>query len=147
MDMTDNEIRLAVVNLRNQNQIANKQLLGLLGTTVDGRIVWAPDSYQRGFAYELTPIENRPTLVWELFGVFAMYSDGHINYLQSFNDGRNTARDLKTNLVAQYAMNTKKEFVNFKENTSRKLDELSIENTELKRRLSELEKGKKDKQS
>jgi len=147
MDITDNEIRLAVANLRNQNQIANKQFFGLLGTTVDNRSVWAPDSYQRGFAYELTPIENRPKLVWEIIGVFAMYSDGHLNYLPSFNDGRNTARDLKTNLVAQYAIDTKKELVNFKANTTKKLDELSIENTELKRLLSELEKGKKDKQS
>lgn len=136
MDNTDNEIRLAVANLRNQNQITNKQLFGLVGTTTDGRIVWTPDSYQRGFAYELTPIEDRPKLVWELFGVFAMYSDGHVNYLPSFNDGRNTARDLKTNLVAQYAMKMKKEF-------TQKMNNQSEEISDLKRRLSELEKGKK----
>lgn len=144
MENTDNEIRLAITNLRNQNQIANKQIFGLIGTTVDNKIVWTPDSYQRGFVYELTPVEERPRLEWDLFGVFAKYSDGHINYLPSFNDGRNIARDLKTNLLAQYAIHTKKEFVNFKENTSRRLDELSIENTELKRRLSELEKDKKE---
>jgi hypothetical protein len=137
MDITDNEIRLAVANLRNQNQIANKQFFGLLGTTVDNRIVWAPDSHQRGFVFELTPMEDRPKLVWELFGVFAMYSDGHLNYLPSFNDGRNTARDLKTNLVAQYAINMKKEF-------TQKTDDQSREISELKKRLSELEKDKKE---
>lgn len=138
MDIADNEIRLATVNLRNQNQIANKQFLGLLGTTVDNRSVWAPDSYQRGFAYELTPIEEKPKVVWEILGILAMYSDGHINYLPSFNDGRSTARDLKTNLVAQYAMNMKKEF-------TQKLNNQDEEISELKRRLSELEKSKKDK--
>lgn len=138
MDITDNDIRLTTANLCNQNQIANKQFLGLLGTTVDNRSVWAPDSYQRGFAYELTPMEERPKVVWEILGVFAMYSDGHINYLPSFNDGRSTARDLKTNLVAQYAINMKKEF-------AQKLNNQNEEISELKRRLSELEKSKKDK--
>jgi len=138
MEINDNEIKLAVANLRSQNQIANKQFLGLLGTTTDGRIVWAPDSYQRGFAYELTPIEHRPTMVWELFGIFAMYSDGHINYLPSFNEGRTTARDLKTNLIAQYAMNMKQEF-------TKKFDDQNKEITDLKKRLNDLEKDKKTK--
>lgn len=138
MEINDNEIKLAVANLRDQNQIANKQLLGLLGTTTDGRIVWAPDSYQRGFTYELTPVENRPTIVWELVGIVAMYSDGHINYLPSFNEGRTTARDLKTNLIAQYAMNMKQEF-------TQKLTDQNNEISELKKRLNELEKNKKSK--
>ncbi|MGH2613455.1 MAG: hypothetical protein ACRDFB_10475 [Rhabdochlamydiaceae bacterium] len=144
MDITDNEIRLATVNLRNQNQIANKQLLGLIGTTIDGKIVWTPDSYQRGFVYELTPMEERPKLEWELFGIFAKYSDGHINYLPTFNDGRNVARDMKTNLLAQYAIHTKKEFVNFKEIATQNINNLIRENADLQRRLSELEKDKKE---
>ena len=140
----DIELNRALEKLRFQNQIAHKEFFGLLGTTIDGRSVIAPNSHQRGFTYELTPQEERPTIVWNFLNVFALFSDGHINYLPSFNEGRNTARDIKTNLVATYAINTKKEFVNFKEDVGKRIENLKKENVELKKRLGDLEKNKKN---
>ena len=142
MNSDNNEIERAVANLRMEPQITQKQFFGLVGMTTDGKFTVAPDSYQRGFQYELTQEKNRPVIVLNL-GVIAFFSDGNINFMPSFNEGRNKARDVKVNLVAQYAINTKQEFTDFKHNTDKKIEDLTQENIELQKRLKELEEKKK----
>lgn len=68
-----------------------------------------PDSIQRGYTYELTPIYERPTITWQIPGVVALFSDGNFNFIPSFNQGRELAKDVKINVVASVAMKTSEE--------------------------------------
>lgn len=97
------EIEAAVRELGNRNLITKKELYGLVGTTVDGRQVWFPDSLQRGYHDALTPINQRPKMLWQLAGIIGYFSDGNYNYLPRYHEGRDMANDLKVNLVANQA--------------------------------------------
>jgi hypothetical protein len=82
------------------NQIVKKELYGIVGTTVNGQTVLFPDSYQRGFIYELTPLHERPLTNFEVPGLATTTSDGHMNYSPSFNLGRELAKELKFYVLA-----------------------------------------------
>jgi len=75
------------------NQIVRKELYGIVGTTVNGQTLLFPDSYQRGFIYELMPLNERPLTNFEVPGLATATSDGHVNYAPSFNLGRELAKE------------------------------------------------------
>lgn len=98
------EIELAIQKLRSQNQISSTEFFGLIGTTVDGQTAWFPNSLQRGYQDELTPISERPKMLWQFLGIVGYFSDGNYNYLPSYNQGREIARELKTNVIASQTL-------------------------------------------
>jgi len=97
----DIEVYNELTKYRNLPQISDKTLFGLVGTTVNGDSVLFPDSLQRGFSYELTPIGQRPQTQFEIPGVANTTSDGHMNYTPSFNKGREIAREFKFHVLAE----------------------------------------------
>ena len=97
----DIEVYNELTKYRNLPQISDKTLFGLVGTTVNGDSVLFPDSLQRGFSYELTPIGQRPQTEFEILGIANVTSDGHMNYTPSFNKGREIARELKFYVLAE----------------------------------------------
>lgn len=109
MDNLPANVKYTLEQVRNQNQIATKGTLGITGTTVGELDVLFPDSIQRGYTYELTPINERPTITWQIPGVVALFSDGNFNFIPSFNQGRELAKDVKINVVASVAMKTSEE--------------------------------------
>jgi len=84
------------------NQIVRKELYGIVGTTVNGQTLLFPDSYQRGFIYELMPLNERPLTNFEVPGLATATSDGHVNYAPSFNLGRELAKELKFYVLARH---------------------------------------------
>lgn len=103
------EVYQKLSKFRNLPQIANKEFFGIVGTTVNGETVLFPDSLQRGFNYELIPLTERPKTEFEILGMASTTSDGHVNYLPSFNKGREIARELKFYVLAQMIRKTAQE--------------------------------------
>ena len=130
--MEDNKTELAIQQLRNRNIIADKGLFGLVGTTNDGLTIWFPDSLQRGWRDELTPIHQRPRMEFEIFGLVGYFSDGHWNYLPRYNQGRELAREAKMYLIAEETKKNRKENAELKKDIESLKDELKRlkENTE-----------------
>ena len=100
MEFDNTEIEFAVRQLRNENQIISKEILGITGTTASGLQVWFPDSFQRGYHDGLTHISERPKMVWNIFGVVGYFTDDHFNYLPTYNQGLQHAQEVKTNVIA-----------------------------------------------
>ena len=98
--VNDISIETAVQELRNHNLIVRKDLAGLVGVMEDGRQIWFPDSLQRGYRDALTPVNQRPKMLWQLAGIVGYFSDGNYNYLPRYYEGRNMANEIKTNLIA-----------------------------------------------
>lgn len=98
--MENDNIELAIQQLRHRKLIAKKELGGFFGTTVDGQTLWFPDSLQRGWTDELTPINQRPRMLGEIAGLVGYFSDGNLNYLPRYYQGRDLAREAKMNLIA-----------------------------------------------
>ena len=117
---TDIEVYHELSKYRNLSQITKKEFFGIVGTTVNGESVLFPDSFQRGFNYELTPWNERPKTEFEIIGIASGTSDGHINYLPSFNSGRELGKELKFYVLAQ------------------KMSEIVQENQGLKSKVNEL---------
>ncbi len=101
IDTEEIEIYRELSKYRNLSQISEKTLFGIVGTTVNGDSVLFPDSLQRGFGYELTPIGQRPQTEFEIPSIANVTSDGHMNYTPSFNKGREIARELKFYVLAE----------------------------------------------
>lgn len=91
------------------NQIVQKGSYGIVGTTVNGQTILFPDSYQRGFLYELTPLNERPRTDFEIPGLVTATSDGHMNYAPSFTMGREIAKELKLHALANKIKNVSQE--------------------------------------
>ena len=108
MEYNNTEIDLAIQQLRNENQIVSKELLGLIGNTANGSLVWFPDSYQRGYHNGLTPVTERPKMLWNVLGMVGYFSDGHFNYLPAYNQGLQYANEVKTNVIAVQTWNLTK---------------------------------------
>lgn len=119
------EMELAIQQLRQRNIIASKNLFGLVGTTNDGLAVWFPDSLQRGWTDELTPIYERPRMLWEVLGLVGYFSDGHFNYLPRYNQGRELAREAKMYLIADQTKKNIQENVELKKNIDILRDEIN----------------------
>ena len=95
----DSDLFIAVAPYRNQPQIVKKGAFGLVGQTNSGETILFPDSFQRGYEYELAPPKQRPKKQFEAMGLIMVTSDGHTNYLPSFNDGRELAKEVKTHAI------------------------------------------------
>jgi len=100
MEFNNIEVESAVRQLRNENQIISKEILGITGTTTSGLQVWFPDSFQRGYRDGLIPISERPKMLWNIFGIVGYFTDGHFNYLPTYNQGLQHAHEVKTNVIA-----------------------------------------------
>lgn len=98
---SDVEIYQELSKYRHLPQIQNKALFGIIGITNNGESVLFPDSFQRGFDYEITSINQRPRTEFEIAGIGSYTSDGHLNYLSSFNKGREVGKELKTYLIIE----------------------------------------------
>lgn len=105
MDIQNKEIELAIQNLRNENQVIAKELFGLIGTTKNGNSVLFPNSLQRGYTDELTPISERPKMLCSLIGIVGYFSDGNFNYLPAYNQGKDIAKEVKINVLANQTWN------------------------------------------
>ncbi len=118
-------MELAVQQLRNRNIIHSKNLLGLVGTTTDGLTIWFPDSLQRGWTNELTPINERPKMLWEILGLVGYFSDGNFNYLPRYNQGRELAREAKMYLIAEQTKKTTEENMRLRKDLESLRDEVN----------------------
>ena len=116
----DQELYLEVAKYRKISQITRKGTLGIVGQTVAGETVLFPDSFQRGYEYELTPYHERTQKQFEAFGLMMGTSDGHLNFVPSFNQGRELAREVKTYAIVN------------------KIREIASENHTLKNTVNEL---------
>jgi hypothetical protein len=126
MDMHENkEMELAIQQLRYRNLIVKKELSGFVGTTIDGLTIWFPDSLQRGWTHELTPVNERPHMIWEIAGLVGYFSDGHLNYLPRYNQGREMAREAKMNLIANQTWNLTEENKELKKSLQSLKDEIN----------------------
>lgn len=125
MKRDETEIDLAVQQLRDRNIIASKEVFGLVGTTVDGLTIWFPDSLQRGWRDELTPINERPCMLWEILGLVGYFSDGNLNYLPRYNQGREIAREAKMYLIAEQTRKITQENMELKSDVKNLKDELN----------------------
>ena len=107
-DFESNEIEIyrELSKYRNLPQISSRSLFGIVGTATGGESVLFPDSLQRGFNYEVTPMNERPKTEFEITGVISSTSDGHLNYLPSFNRGREIGRELKFYILAELVRKT-----------------------------------------
>lgn len=133
MEHENKEIELAIQRLCNENQIASKEVFGLLGTTTTGITTWFPDSLQRGYRDFLTPINERPKMLWNILGMVGYFSDGNFNYLPAYNQGSQIAQEVKTDVIAAQ---TWKLTQNSKEQ-EQKISDLEKTVEELKKKLSE----------
>jgi len=93
------DLFIEVAKQRNQPQIVSKGAFGIVGQTNSGETIMFPDSFQRGYEYELTPPNQRPKKQYEVMGLIMGTSDGHTNFLPSFNDGRELAKEVKTHVI------------------------------------------------
>lgn len=118
-------MELAVQQLRNRNIIHSKNLLGLVGTTTDGLTIWFPDSLQRGWTNELTLINERPKMLWEILGLVGYFSDGNFNYLPRYNQGRELAREAKMYLIAEQTKKTTEENMRLRKDLESLRDEVN----------------------
>ena len=139
MNIHNGEIESAIQNLRNENQIISKEFLNLLGHTTNGLSIGFPDSYQRGYQDALTPINERPKMLWNLLGLVGYFSDGHFNYLATYNQGFHYAEELKINIIAHQTMKLTEKSVD-QEN---KIKELNTTVDKLSSEIDELKKYKK----
>jgi len=135
----DTEIARVVRQLRTEDQIVNKEFLNLIGHTANGVSVWFPDSYQRGYQDALTSINERPKMLWSLFGLVGYFSDGHFNYLPTYNQGFQYAEELRINVIAHQTMKLTQKSVE-QEN---KIKDLNAMMYRLTREVDELKKEKK----
>jgi len=119
------EMELAIQQLRYRNLITKKELAGFVGTTVDGQAIWFPDSLQRGWTDELTPISQRPHMLWEIAGIVGYFSDGNYNYLPRYNQGRELAREAKMSLIANQTWKITQENKDLKKDMQSLKDELN----------------------
>jgi len=126
------DLFMEVAKYRNQPQIVSKGVFGIVGQTNSGETILFPDSFQRGYEYELTPPNQRPRKQFEVMGLIMGTSDGHTNYLPSYNEGRELAKEVKTYAIVA------------------KIKQLATENTSLKNtvknlssKLDDLIKGRK----
>lgn len=118
---------MEVAKHRNQPQIVAKGAFGIVGKTNSDETILFPDSYQRGYEYELTPPNQRPKKQFETMGLIMGTSDGHTNYLPSFNEGRELAKEVKTNAIVAKIKQLASENISLKNtvnNLSSKLDNL-----------------------
>ena len=122
---TDKNMELAVQQLRNRNIIASKEFFGLVGTTVDGITIWFPDSLQRGWTDELTPINERPRMLWEILGLVGYFSDGNLNYLPRYNQGHELAWEAKMYLIAEQTRKVTQENMELKKDMQSLRDEIN----------------------
>ncbi len=136
----DTEIERAVQQLRNEKQIASKEFLNLIGNTTNDTSVWFPDSYQRGYQDALTSINERPKMLWNLLGLVGYFSDGHFNYLPTYNQGFHYAEELKTNVIAHQTMK-------LTEKSTKQENEIKNLNATVDRLTREVDELKKEKKS
>jgi hypothetical protein len=124
------DLFIEVAQYRNQPQITRKGAFGITGQTNSGENILFPDSFQRGYEYELTPPKQRPKKQSETLGLVMTTSDGHMNFLPSFNAGRETAKEVKTQAIVTKIKQLDAENISLKntvENLSLKLDGLMNE--------------------
>ena len=121
------DLFIEVAKQRNQPQIVSKGAFGIVGQTNSGETIMFPDSFQRGYEYELTPRNQRPKKQYEAMGLIMGTSDGHTNYLPSFNEGRELAKEVKTQAIVAKIKQVATENISLKNivnNLSSKLDNL-----------------------
>lgn len=121
------DLFMEVAQYRNQPQIISKGAFGITGHTNSGENILFPDSFQRGYEYELTPPKQRPRNQFETMGLIMTTSDGHMNFLPSFNAGRESAKEVKTHAIVTKIKQLDAENISLKntvENLSSKLNEL-----------------------
>lgn len=100
-DLDSMEVYDELAQIRNTSLIQSKGLLGITGITTDGNYIAFPDSYQRGFQAELTPINVRPKVDFEFAGLASLTSDGHWNYTPAYEKGREIGRELKMMVMVE----------------------------------------------
>ena len=121
------DLFMEVAKYRNQPQIVSKGAFGIVGQTNSGETILFPDSFQRGYEYELTPPNQRPRKQFEAMDLIMGTSDGHTNYIPSFNEGRELAKEVKTYAIVAKIKQLVTENTSLKntvKNLSSKLDDL-----------------------
>lgn len=76
-----------IEQIRNQDVISERGLLNLVGYTVDGNFVIAPDSFSRGYSDAFLPPTERPYLVSNIVGLFGKLSSGVWIFIPTYNKG------------------------------------------------------------
>lgn len=91
----------ALARLRESPPLIGKQMLGLVGHTRDGSLVFIPSSYEKGYSDSLLPPAQRPYYTLNL-GVIGTLSDGTLVFPPSYDSGRtHGSTDLKFAILAE----------------------------------------------
>jgi hypothetical protein len=95
-----------IEQIRNQDVISERGLLNLVGYTVDGDFVIAPDSFSRGYQDAFLPPTERPYLVSNIVGLFGRLSSGGTwifipTYNRGMEYGERRVSDLKFVVLAE----------------------------------------------
>lgn len=91
----------ALISLRSNEPIVTEQFYGLVGQTMNGRLVFVPSSYRKGYSDALLPVRDRPYYTLNLI-VIGQLSDGSWVFPPSYDNGiREGLTDLKFSILAQ----------------------------------------------
>jgi len=95
------EFERALARVRATSPVASKHILGLVGQTPDGRAVFIPGSYEKGYQDSLLPPTQRPHYLTNL-GIIGQLSNGIWVFPPSYNDGLSQGmNDLKFAILAE----------------------------------------------
>jgi hypothetical protein len=91
----DDAYRQVVTYLRESSPVIQESLLGLVGQTSSGKIIFIPGSYRKGYLDSLRPSGERPQYTVNL-GIVGQLSDGTWVFPPSYDgglvDGSNSLR-------------------------------------------------------
>lgn len=132
----DDAYRQVITYLRESSPIVQESLLGLVGQTSNGKVIFIPGSYRKGYLDSLLPSGERPLYTFNL-GIVGQLSDGTWVFPPSYDSG---LADGSNNLRFAVLAEGEKRLFERNRTLQSQQDELRRQLDEAKRKIDELER-------
>ena len=132
----DDAYRQVITYLRESSPLVQESLLGLVGQTSNGKVIFIPDSYRKGYLDSLLPGGERPLYTFNL-GIVGQLSDGTWVFPPSYDSG---LADGSNNLRFAVLAEGEKRLFERNRTLQSQQDELRMQLDEAKRKIDELER-------